>query len=54
MQEWYLGWEKVSCLEVSSVQGCPYRAVHLVMETKTKYSSEGVKTTIPTVDKHRD
>ena len=20
MQEWYLGWEKVSCLEVSSIQ----------------------------------
>ena len=25
MQEWYLGWEKVSCLEVSSVQECPHR-----------------------------
>ena len=25
MQERYLGWEKVSCLEVSSVQECPHR-----------------------------
>ena len=25
----YLGWEKVSCLEMSSVQGCPYREVPL-------------------------
>ena len=25
MQEGYLGWEKVSCLEVSSVQECPHR-----------------------------
>ena len=25
MQEWYLGWEKVSCLEVSSGQECPHR-----------------------------
>ena len=25
MQEWYLGWEKVSWEKVSSVQECPHR-----------------------------